>query len=467
MIRSSRPRNIGTITNYQVDNDVSIVTKSRNLGTIQYEFFKQEYYAQDNMGGDGFMDIVRGIYNQGKKGAEFILKNKDKISDAYSGEIGNTIRNLIPSNDDLGRDGFAGERHMILELPNGKNGVANYMGPGTQVVKRLKRGDKGRTKADTVAKRHDIDYSLAKGAENIKDQYDQIRKADKRMVNSLRKIQSNRGDASRNVQAGMRLIQAKNIAEDAGVISRGKFAGKLDKISPEDKNILLANRDLLTQKGYGKSASGKPADKLKKKLIKAHSKNKLIHGQSRGQTFPSTKPYVLSPKPLVGSGILSKVLLTDIIPSLTKHLGLSSTKLPKVQIKKVLNMGGKNKSVGQTINLLSKYLIPILTQMKIKKMKGKGLSGAGIKKLLAHKGNSLKLHKLLKIALMKEIHSKINPKGISGGKIRASKKGEFWKDFKKGFTQVFKPFSKVFGPVAKAVGVPELGIPVEILGDLL
>ena len=75
MIRSSRPRNIGTITNYQVDNDVSIVTKSRNLGTIQYEFFKQEYYAQDNMGGDGFMDIVRGIYNQGKKGAEFILKN--------------------------------------------------------------------------------------------------------------------------------------------------------------------------------------------------------------------------------------------------------------------------------------------------------------------------------------------------------------------------------------------------------
>ena len=76
---------------------------------------------------------------------------------------------------------------MILQLKNGKNGVANYMGPGTEVVKRLKRGDPGRTPADMVAKRHDIDYTLASGSRDEASQLKQIRTADNRMINSLKK----------------------------------------------------------------------------------------------------------------------------------------------------------------------------------------------------------------------------------------------------------------------------------------
>jgi hypothetical protein len=32
---------------------------------------------------------------------------------------------------------------------------------------------------------------------------------------------------------------------------------------------------------------------------------------------------------------------------------------------------------------------------------------------------------------------------------------------------VFKPFAKVFAPIASAVGVPEIGIPLGIVGDML
>ena len=34
-----------------------------------------------------------------------------------------------------------------------------YMGPGTHLAKRLKRGDPGINRLDQIAKQHDIDYS--------------------------------------------------------------------------------------------------------------------------------------------------------------------------------------------------------------------------------------------------------------------------------------------------------------------
>jgi len=36
-----------------------------------------------------------------------------------------------------------------------------YMGPGTHLAKRLKRGDPGINRLDKIAKQHDIDYSHA------------------------------------------------------------------------------------------------------------------------------------------------------------------------------------------------------------------------------------------------------------------------------------------------------------------
>ena len=43
-----------------------------------------------------------------------------------------------------------------------------YLGPGTHLRKRLKRGDPGINRLDRVAKQHDIDYSRAKTRKMIK-----------------------------------------------------------------------------------------------------------------------------------------------------------------------------------------------------------------------------------------------------------------------------------------------------------
>lgn len=48
-----------------------------------------------------------------------------------------------------------------------------YLGPGTKLEQRLKRGDPGINRLDRIAKQHDIDYSKAK---NLRDKWTPIRK---------------------------------------------------------------------------------------------------------------------------------------------------------------------------------------------------------------------------------------------------------------------------------------------------
>ena len=56
-----------------------------------------------------------------------------------------------------------------------------YMGPGTKLKKRLKRGDPGINRLDRIAKQHDIDYSHAK---NLQDKW----KADAKMIHAIDKL---------------------------------------------------------------------------------------------------------------------------------------------------------------------------------------------------------------------------------------------------------------------------------------
>ena len=58
----------------------------------------------------------------------------------------------------------------------------NYLGPGTQLQQRLKRGDRGVNRLDELAKIHDIDYSKAK---SLKDKW----KADDKMIRAIKTSQ--------------------------------------------------------------------------------------------------------------------------------------------------------------------------------------------------------------------------------------------------------------------------------------
>ena len=56
-----------------------------------------------------------------------------------------------------------------------------YLGPGTKLDKRLKRGDPGKNRLDRIAKQHDIDYSKSR---NIRDKW----KADEKMVKAIDRL---------------------------------------------------------------------------------------------------------------------------------------------------------------------------------------------------------------------------------------------------------------------------------------
>ena len=87
----------------------------------------------------------------------------------------------------------------------GKTGIEfhwpgyQYMGPGTHLKKRLKRGDPGINRLDKIAKQHDIDYSHAK---NLQDKW----KADAKMIKAIDKLPERRTMTERIVK---KLMQAK------------------------------------------------------------------------------------------------------------------------------------------------------------------------------------------------------------------------------------------------------------------
>jgi hypothetical protein len=337
----------------------------------------------------------------------FIISNRS--------ELGTAIKNIIPSSDETGRPAYPGEKHAILQLPNGKYGMANYMGPGTQVINRLKRGDPPRTKSDKVAMRHDIDYALAKGASNKDEQANQIRQADKRMVASLDRIANERGDNVKNIFQGRRLIQAKMLAEDTGAMKKGSFGGDLENINPDDKVLLMSKKAGLEQEGYGL-----PAQALKMKLVRQMRKKKQKGGRiSMSKSYGTSKGHKLKGgffqflAPLLGTvarsvgtsllgGILGKVfggdgIISDLSGKASKIMkgkavkmigniisNITHSDLPNHIVEKagqalelIHQMSDDNKTKKDKILTVGKFLIPHVKNIIASKMNGEGLTPAG------------------------------------------------------------------------------------------
>ena len=74
-----------------------------------------------------------------------------------------------------------------------------YMGPGTKLAKRLKRGDPGINRLDKIAKQHDIDYSHAR---NLQDKW----KADTKRIKAIDRLPGKKTMTERIVK---RIMQAK------------------------------------------------------------------------------------------------------------------------------------------------------------------------------------------------------------------------------------------------------------------
>jgi hypothetical protein len=168
----------------------------------------------------------------------------------------NKATNLLPSSDKNARPQFPGEKHAIFKLGNNLPGRANYAGPGTRILERIKRNDPPRVLTDKVAQAHDIRYALA-------DDTGDIRRADLQMIEKLKQIRSAGTDSKLNTDPSLRIIQGKVLAERFSLLDRAKFASFDPDMGEKDKEILKNKLSTLSQEGFGKSGSA-----LRKKLLR-------------------------------------------------------------------------------------------------------------------------------------------------------------------------------------------------------
>lgn len=133
-----------------------------------------------------------------------------------------------------------GEIHAPVWTKDGLK-FGSYIGPGTDLVSRLKSGAEPVSESDRVAQAHDIRYGKAKNASDV-------RAADLRMVKKLDELQKNKKDYLFNIYMGKLPIKIKMLAEDLGVIKKGSFSD----MKGESNATADAKLKELDQKGYGK-----------------------------------------------------------------------------------------------------------------------------------------------------------------------------------------------------------------------
>ena len=485
---SQRPH-ISSVINPRIINDIS-----RNIHTV-HTVRNVRDHANIDMSGEGISDTLKYFYEKGKQGVKFIFDNRGKIVDSYTGEVGTAIRNALPDSDETARNGFAGEKHAILQLKNGKYGVANYMGPDTALLERLNRGDPPRTAVDKVSMYHDVRYALAKTP-------DDIRRADNIMLKKVDEIERNRGDAPKNIMQA-KLIRAKVIGEDLSLLKKDAFSGDLSKhvLSDSNKSYLQSKLNQGAQEGYGLGLPGMglslaggnlPGDELKMKILrkmkkdKKRSKSLKLTGLS--VTKDLGKSYVLGGdglklagqglKSYRGSGELTSFVVDTIIPKIMKAVGIPGSAVPKATltniIDKALSMipSQSSNNIPSIVAQLSKTILPILTGLKLKQS---GMGGSGVLDLLKKAKDSLTVGLarfvwgIMKGDLNRHYKSKGVESPFGGDGIMTG--GFNWKaaleGFKTGFLKVFKPGSKILGMAATALGQPEIGIPLTAISNML
>lgn len=132
--------------------------------------------------------------------------------------------------------GETGERHAQLLNKEGKLVSANYMGPGTKLVDRLRAKAEPVSLADKVAKLHDIMYTRAQSEPSKTWRNYAIRTADTDMLRHLENIEELQLDTPFNVRQGKWFINAKIQGENRLPTwlggGMGWFGGEYQKNNP-------------------------------------------------------------------------------------------------------------------------------------------------------------------------------------------------------------------------------------------
>ena len=359
------------------------------------------------------------------------------ITSLYSGQYATQLKNLLPNSDATGRPAFEGENHAILKLPNGRFGTSNFLGPGTHVVERIRRGDPPRTETDRVAQGHDLRYSLA---HDVND----VRRADNKMISKVAEIAKKKTDNLWNINQA-RLISAKVVAEDIGFLKRDAFSGNLKKTRNASDTALLKNKlAQIEQEGYGKLL---PVDRLKYSLLK-----KMVKSKKGGSLSPAgvSRGGSLSPAGVMhGAGIV-EFLIKNVIPSILKSVNITRT-IPVEILKTIITNSIKlikNGSISSIVSHLSKTILPIIMQY----MSGSGLRLAGDRRMrgkglhipsLSGKGMSMDALGKNKTKILAALSSGLKKKLTKYFKYKDSGKMK-GKGYSSENYDAFKPFQREF-----------------------
>lgn len=248
--------------------------------------------------GFGFQELISKAFT-----AKNLAALKELGKEALIGRVGTAIKSGINkfSNVKNARPAFKGEKHAFFIEKNRKGKkrlvFANYMGPGTRVAKRLRRGDNPVNIPDAIAMSHDMRYSLAKtGADLLK--------ADQIMIKSLQQVRARGRVPKVNTFLGLRGIQLKNQLENFGIISKTAF---LDPLTKEGDRFLARNAlTKLEQRGLGPPGASAerlilPGQELRKKIIR-----KL--GKRKGRGIPKIQPIVFKGQAITQAKMLQKLL---------------------------------------------------------------------------------------------------------------------------------------------------------------
>lgn len=175
-----------------------------------------------------------------------IIKGVQLTSNALFGPVGAKVSNALSKRfgkNPEARDVFPGEKHIILPTKHGLT-RANFAGPGTQVEKRVKRGDRGVDGArgiDAIARRHDLAYVAARTKEDI-------RVADDTMIADVRR--SSAGSKTKAIV--MAALKAKKLGEDLKIFDVNTFTQVI-----EDDNV----------PGAAGQGGALPADRMTKRMM--------------------------------------------------------------------------------------------------------------------------------------------------------------------------------------------------------
>ena len=243
------------------------------------------------MRGRGFLD----------KSVE-LVKNIDlndpkvKIAIAMAPMVGNLLMSATKAGYNAVNNNFG---HLVSDkfvgsLPGESNthmfGM-NFIGPGTNAPERLKRGIMPVNLSDASAMRHDLQYGVIQkkvlNNEISRSQGDQLVRASDKELRANFKNARNDPSATRYEKVinhiSDKAIMGKNLLENVGVLSKGKFAGY------GKKNKVVALKKLQKQ-AYEITGKGKAKkNNLNKVLAKVAAKmiRKRMKGGNAKQLFDS------------------------------------------------------------------------------------------------------------------------------------------------------------------------------------